>query len=140
MRLISTLILAMSLAPVVAQAGDLTVSVTEVQNGQGAVLAALYRADATFMDQARAVARLRVKAQPGRVTAVIHNLPAGRYALSVFHDANGNGKLDRNSMGIPSEGYGFSNDAQGTAGPPTAAQAAFDFDGKAKAITLSLNN
>jgi uncharacterized protein (DUF2141 family) len=42
-----------------------------------------------------------------------------------MHDANDNGKLDRNFMGIPSEGYGFSNNA-GEFGPASFADAAFD--------------
>lgn len=140
MRLLLPLILVVACAPMAAVAGDLTVTVAEVPSAQGAVLGALYRADASFMDQAKAVARFRIPAKAGSVSTVIHNLPAGRYALSAFHDANGNGKLDRNSMGIPTEGYGFSNDAQGSGGPPSAAQAAFSFDGKAKAVTLTLNN
>ena len=89
------------------------------------------------MDPSKAVARFRVAARPCSVTTVIYNLPAGRYALSAFLDANGNGKLDRNSMCIPTECYAFSNYAQCSGGSPTAAQAAFSFDGNAKALTVT---
>ena len=37
------------------------------------------------------------------------NLPAGNYAVQVMHDENENNKLDTNFMGMPIEGYGFSN-------------------------------
>ena len=47
------------------------------------------------------------------------DLAPGRYALFAMHDANGNGDLDRNLFGIPTEGYGFSNGATGTIGPPS---------------------
>jgi uncharacterized protein (DUF2141 family) len=47
------------------------------------------------------------------------DLAPGRYALFAMHDANGNGDLDRNLLGIPTEGYGFSNGATGTIGPPS---------------------
>lgn len=40
-------------------------------------------------------------------------VPEGPVALRLFHDENGNGKLDRNLIGIPSEGYGFSNNPGG---------------------------
>jgi uncharacterized protein (DUF2141 family) len=50
---------------------------------------------------------------------VIHDLPAGEYALSAFKDDNGNGKLDANPLGMPIEPYGFSNDAAGSYGPPS---------------------
>jgi uncharacterized protein (DUF2141 family) len=42
-----------------------------------------------------------------------------KLAVAAYHDANGNGELDRNALGIPSERYGFSNNARGITGPPT---------------------
>ncbi len=36
------------------------------------------------------------------------DLPKGEYAVSVYHDLNGNEKLDKNFFGAPSEPYGFS--------------------------------
>ncbi|MEO8590991.1 MAG: DUF2141 domain-containing protein [Flavobacteriales bacterium] len=53
------------------------------------------------------------------------DLTVGRYAIKAFHDVNDNGKLDTNWIGIPSEPYGFSNDAMGTFGPPSFEQAGF---------------
>ena len=57
---------------------------------------------------------------------VFENLPHGEYAISVFHDANGNGELDSNLLRIPKEAYGFSNNARGTLGPPGYEQARFE--------------
>jgi uncharacterized protein (DUF2141 family) len=37
------------------------------------------------------------------------DLPPGRYAIAILHDENSNRKLDRNFIGIPKEGFGFSN-------------------------------
>ena len=56
--------------------------------------------------------------EPGASIA-LGDLAPGRYALFAMHDANGNGDLDRNLFGIPTEGYGFSNGATGTVGPPS---------------------
>lgn len=53
-------------------------------------------------------------------------LPQGKFAISAFHDANGNKKLDKNIMGLPTEKYGFSNDARGTFGPPSLASQLFE--------------
>jgi uncharacterized protein (DUF2141 family) len=44
------------------------------------------------------------------------NIPPGTYALAVIHDENANGKLDTSWLGIPTEGYGFSNDVKGSLG------------------------
>jgi uncharacterized protein (DUF2141 family) len=51
-------------------------------------------------------------------------LPSGSYAVALFHDENGNGKLDTR-FGIPTEGVGFSNNPRMTFGPPSFAQARF---------------
>ncbi|NTW32529.1 MAG: DUF2141 domain-containing protein [Bacteroidetes bacterium] len=48
----------------------------------------------------------------------IENLEPGKYAFKYFHDENKNLNLDTNWVGIPSEGFGFSNNAAGTFGPP----------------------
>jgi uncharacterized protein (DUF2141 family) len=122
-----------------ASAANLTVTVREVRNNTGAVLVAVYD-QSGFGKPELARAKQKAGANAGEVKFVFQGLPAGRYAVAAFHDENGNGKLDKNSLGVPTEGYGFSNDAQGTAGPPNFNQAAFAFDGKTnKAISFSLN-
>lgn len=45
------------------------------------------------------------------------NIPDGKYAIRYYHDENLNEKLDQNIIGIPKEGFGFSNDAMGLFGP-----------------------
>lgn len=56
------------------------------------------------------------------------DLPYGTYAVSVMHDENKNKKLDTNFLGIPKEGYGVSNNATGTMGPPKFEDASFTLD------------
>lgn len=46
-------------------------------------------------------------------------LPAGKYAVAVIHDENGNHKLDRNFLGIPKEGFGFANNPRVFMSPPS---------------------
>jgi len=122
-----------------ACAADLTITVKGVRNGKGAVFLAVYDSEASFMKAPQAKTTRRIDAGKGDLKIVIRDLPAGKYAIASFHDENSNGKLDTNDLGIPEEGYGFSNDARGSFGPATFADAAFDFDGKTdKAITLSI--
>jgi uncharacterized protein (DUF2141 family) len=45
-------------------------------------------------------------------TILSFDLVPGAYAVAVHHDANSNGRLDTNFLGIPKEGYGVSNDAR----------------------------
>jgi uncharacterized protein (DUF2141 family) len=62
-----------------------------------------------------------------RATCLFEDVPPGEYAVAVFHDENGNNDLDRNFLGIPSEGTGASNDARGFMGPPPYDGARFQF-------------
>jgi uncharacterized protein (DUF2141 family) len=62
--------------------------------------------------------------QEGRCT--FRNVKPGTYAGSTFHDANSNGRLDKNVLGIPKERYGFSRNASRPFGPPLFEEAAFD--------------
>ena len=59
--------------------------------------------------------------------------------MAVIHDANMNGKLDTNLLGIPTEGYGFSNDARGLLGAPSFSAAGFQYDGRNLDLTMSLH-
>ena len=106
-----------------AQALDLTVEVLQARSTQGQVSAGLYAGAATWLGTP-----LQGQRAPAgeRTVLVFRDLPAGRYALSVFHDENGNGKLDRNIVGMPTEPYGFSRDAQGHMGPASFDDAALD--------------
>ena len=57
------------------------------------------------------------------------NLKPGTYAVTMYHDSNGNGELDTNFLRIPKERYGFSNNARGTFGPPDYGECLFEVKG-----------
>lgn len=78
--------------------------------------------------------RTRVAAKRGTVAVRLTNVPGGQWAVEIFHDENGNGKLDRNGLGIPVEGVGFSRDARGQYGPPTFDAAAIVVNGATTVI------
>jgi uncharacterized protein (DUF2141 family) len=65
------------------------------------------------------------------------SLRPGTYAVAVLHDENENGKMDFNFLGMPLEGYGFSNDASALFGPPSFANAAFRLLPRSSALTIS---
>jgi uncharacterized protein (DUF2141 family) len=126
-------------AVIPAMAADLTITVKDVRNAAGVVRVGVYDSEASFRKPALAKAALQAKARPGEVTFVLHDLPGGRYAVGSFHDENETGRIEFGPLGVPVQGYGFSNDAQSTEGPPLFSQAAFDFDGKSdKTISFSL--
>ena len=61
-----------------------------------------------------------------------YELPAGQYAVGIFHDVNLNNKMDNNFLGLPKEQYGFSNNARALFGPPSFEDAAFELTGVTK--------
>lgn len=93
------------------------VVIENVRDTAGVIRVAMFRDAETFMKKPFRSAS--VKAEKGRVLVALEAVPPGTYAVSLIHDANRNGKLDSNFIGIPREGFGFSNDALGKFGPPT---------------------
>ena len=59
---------------------------------------------------------------------VLENLKPGKYAFKYFHDENNDEKINTNFMGIPKEGYGFSNNAKGKFGPPSFEKMIFEIE------------
>lgn len=128
--------LVLSLFAGAAQAADLTVRITDVKSSQGSLMVAVYDSANGFLR--RPVQTARVAAAPGTVDVVIKDLPAGGYGVALFHDANGNGKMDSNAMGIPLEDHAFSNNAFGTMGPPSFDQVKIALPDAGATTTISL--
>ena len=92
----------------------LTVHIVNARNANGVVRVALFQSAEGFpADASKALRTQPAKVDPQTLTAqaVFSGIPQGTYAVMVFHDENGNGKLDKNMVGIPKEGYGASNNA-----------------------------
>lgn len=119
-----------------ARAADLVIRVDKVRNDAGQVKVALFDSAAGFLKRPVRVAD--APASAGATTVVIKDLAPGDYGFAVYHDANGNGAMDRNLVGIPLEPFGFSKDAQGRMGPPAfeAVKLAVPAAGLDTAVTL----
>ena len=114
------------LAPLGALAADLSLSVADGPAADATLYVALYGSAAGFTGAALASQMVPMRA--GAAQLVFPGLAPGRYAVRVFADENGNGKLDTNLFGMPTERYGFSNDAKGNLGPPEFDAAAIGVD------------
>lgn len=129
MRRVMILFVAILPAPALADGdaggANVTVVISGLRSTQGLIQACLTARAATFpeCDKDPAALRLTVPAANGPVL-VFRHVPPGTYAVSLFHDQNGNGRLDK-ALGIPKEGYGFSRNAPVRFGPPSFADARF---------------
>ncbi|MFN7390056.1 DUF2141 domain-containing protein [Brevundimonas sp.] len=133
---ITALIAALAFAaPALAQpTSDLTVTF-ETGADTGALMVALY--DAAGYNGGQPVRAVRLDVAAGQRTASFAGLQAGEYGIRAFHDLNGDGEMNRNPFGMPTEPYAFSNNAVGNMGPAGWDRARFTVQG-ATAQTISI--
>jgi uncharacterized protein (DUF2141 family) len=117
------------------------VKVLNIRNSTGTVACALFESPAGFPNEFLRYATniMVIKTREAQARCDFLDIPLGTYALVVVHDENTNGKLDTNRLGIPKEGYGFSNDARALLGAPSFSAASFQYDGQNLEPTISLH-
>ncbi len=86
----------------------IVVQVINFQNNKGSCLVCLFDNAKGFSGKGEPVKKMVVNPGNGTATAVFDNVAEGTYAVSVIHDVNNNNKFDTNFLGIPTEGYGAS--------------------------------
>jgi uncharacterized protein (DUF2141 family) len=119
----------------------LTINVTGARNAKGKIGVALFQDAKGFPeDSANAMRQQNVdidaKSLSARVT--FRDVPQGVYAVSVRHDENSNGKLDKNFVGIPKEGYGASNNPAKKRRAPQFDEAKFSLNAAEQTIDIKL--
>ena len=120
-----------------ANAADLNITVTDIRSTQGSVGVSVVDTAAAWNGEAKGVARQKLPIQGKEVVFRLTDLPPGQYAVSVIHDENDNGKLDANFMGMPTEGYGFSNNPV-VLRKPTFEEVQFQLGAEGGAMTIRL--
>jgi uncharacterized protein (DUF2141 family) len=117
--------------------GDLTLSFPGLATKSGKVMIAVYDS-AQGWAGGKAARVAFANASEAEPSAKIPALPVGTYAVRVFQDVDGDGKMSKNPFGLPTEPYGFSRDAMGAMGPPSFADAAFEVKAGANIQALHL--
>ena len=150
MRLGLAVLLILFTLPV--KASELRVTVDGIRSSHGTILIGLYDSPESFnraielsdkegfLNDPNRFAAVALRANAAMMSSVVFtNLNPGQYAIILFHDENGNGKLDKNALGVPTEPYGFSNNVQGFLGPPAFRKAAMLLNAGDKAVRITLN-
>ena len=122
-RLAATVMSAALALPATAWAADLTLEIKQITIDAGVLRVAIFDESGWTTNVALAGAEVRVDGATAQV--VFGDLTPGTYGIKLYQDVDENGDLNRTIMGIPSEPYGFSNDAPVDFGPPGFADAAF---------------
>ncbi|MFT6248735.1 MAG: hypothetical protein ACJAZQ_001944 [Cognaticolwellia sp.] len=107
----------------VTYAAELTVNVSKIEQGKGHLLVSLYSDKKAYTGNDAKFSAM-VKATDEQEKVIFKNIPEGEYAIKMYQDENDNNELDFNLIGIPKEGYGFSNNV-GQFGAPEYVKAKF---------------
>jgi len=108
-------------------ANSLTLHV-DLHKPGGRLLIALHDSEESYRSN-RPFRRARIDVTTRSARSTFADLPPGVYAVKMFHDINGNDRLDTNSLGIPSEPIAFTNNARARFGPASWAQASVSVSG-----------
>ncbi len=120
---------------------SLTVTINGLKNQRGQVCLTLFSGGRGFPTSSdRAVAARCVKLENAPLTVKFENLKSGNYAIAAYHDANNDGTLNRNLLGIPTEEFGFSQNPKILTGPPKFGDCAVLVAGPQTNIQIQLLN
>lgn len=115
------------------------VTVDNVRNSKGLITAVLYSDDPeTFLKSGAKLDRIRVEAREGETVLCLEAPANGRYSVALYHDENGNRKFDRDFLGIPTEGYGFSQNPGFRFGKPELEETLFTIENPVTSLTVSI--
>ena len=141
LRFVFLLLLFAGASPAGSQStGNLIINVSGLPSSDGFALVALHNSEESYKGgEVAAIAKTQLKVQDQKVKVVFANLPYGWYGVSLYHDENGNGQLDKNAMGIPKEAYGFSNNAKGFFGKPGYKDVMFQLNSVEMQIAIDID-
>lgn len=111
---------------------NLEIEISEIKKNEGKIMLQL------FDENQKVLTRKMGEIKDNKCVILIENLKPGKYAVRYFHDENFNGLMETNMFGMPTEGYGFSNNAVGMFGPPPFEKWLFEID-EDKKIVLKPN-
>ncbi len=118
----------------------MTIKVEGLREAKGQLMVFVYdNADDFPTKRDRAKYSKKIPVSGASMEVVFDAVPAGTYGVAVYHDENMNDKMDRSWYGMPTEGYGASNDAKGSFGPPKFDDAKFDFNESYKSVKIIIH-
>ncbi|MFD2243799.1 DUF2141 domain-containing protein [Flectobacillus roseus] len=109
-RKFNILLLLLGLNCVYAHAQNVQVSIRELRNAKGQVILNIYNSEASYdKEQPLKTFKFDKKNAVNGVLSVQLKLEQGEFGIALIDDENENSELDRNSIKVPKEGFGFSD-------------------------------
>jgi uncharacterized protein (DUF2141 family) len=113
---------------IVLSQNTLDIEIANLRNDKGLIMLQLFSETEVVIRQEKGIINEK------KCRIIFKNLSPGKYAIRFFHDENVNGILETNKMGIPTEGYGFSNNAYGMFGPKPFKDWLFELKGDERIV------
>ena len=119
-------------------AAEVVVNVSGITAPLGQIGCSLFESPANFPMNNIEARQVWVKAATKGVSCEFQQVSAGRYAVSVGHDVNGNKSVDTNFIGVPTEQWGVSGNIRPTMRAPRFEEAVFTIPPNADVVTLDI--
>lgn len=87
----------------------LTLHVSNIKEKKGTIIVSVFDNINDFLKEGREFYKQVVQVKDSFILFTFRKIPKGRYAIALFHDLNGDSKCNKNLIGLPKEGFGFSN-------------------------------
>ncbi len=120
--------------------GQIIIELGALENAKGSIQISLFANQDGFPDDwEKAFTSKTVAITPELKEIRLEDIPQGTYGIALIHDENENYELDTNFLGMPKEGYGFSNNARGRFGPPDFSDTIFTLDKESLVLNIEIN-
>lgn len=142
MKTVFLFLIILSSFSIFAQKGTLKIVVTNIKSNIGTINVVLYNEEnkENFPKKSEfASEKTIVKVNNKKAAIIFNDLPYGTYAVSIFHDENSNGKIDRTFIGFPAEPFGISGD-RFFIGPPKFKHGQFQISSPEKIIQIKVKS
>lgn len=134
-----TTLLAISVAFRMEEKGTLRVTLSNIRK-TGKIHVSVYRHGDDFQSEKFLVKSLTSESTNDKCEFQFESIPFGSYAVAIYQDVNGNGKLDKGMFGIPSEPFAFSNNFRPKFGGPSFDKCKFDFKENNQLLNIEMVN
>lgn len=117
----------------------LNLTIKNFKSDRGTIRILIFdKADGFPEEVTNAVKSLSIPVKDFAKSVMIADLPAGTYAISLFHDEDNDGKFKKNRVGLPLDAYGFSNNPILFFGPPSFLNCAFTVNSTPVKVEIQL--
>lgn len=118
---------------------EFKLKIQNIKNTKGTMRIAFYKKGSDFPENSGISFAKETKIiQKGELVLKFSDIPHGEYAVAIFHDENGNKKIDKNLFGLPTEPYGFSRNFKPKFSAPEYKDCNVDFSPTNNSFTIIL--